>query len=124
MDHLRVLTLFVFLSFPAVSFGQTTAPALGVAENFAVFSHAGAIASTGSTVVVGDIGTVTEPVAGFAPVGSGVYTGTLHEGDSIATQAQADVQAAFDDLGLKVSDSTLNYATGLGNKQVLKPYIY
>ena len=125
LKFLHLLSFAAIAFAPAVSFGQTaTAPNLGVAAGFALFTHAGAISNTGPTVITGDVGTVSGAVNGFAPTGSGVIIGTLHTGDALSIQAQTDVQSAYQQLAANSIDSTLNSTTGLGNKQVLKPYVY
>lgn len=112
------------MAFPTISFGQAAAPNLGAAANMAIYTPAGAIGNTGLTLVTGDMGTVNGAVTGFLPGGTGVYTGTLHQGDAVSQQADSDVQAAFGSLAGNSADSILNYSVGLGSKQVLKPYVY
>jgi hypothetical protein len=86
--------LFVagFLLSATASYGQFTAPALGAASTFAVFTAVGAFNNVGPTVVLGDIGTNAGAFSGF-PLG--VVTGQIHLVDALSTQAATDVQGAY-----------------------------
>jgi hypothetical protein len=75
------------LCVPAAALAQT-APSLGVAQSFGVLSGTASVSSTGPTVVNGDLG--TSGVAGITGFLPGTYTGTLHNGDAVAAQAQLD----------------------------------
>ncbi|MFD1468306.1 ice-binding family protein [Hymenobacter caeli] len=79
------------LVFPKASHGQT-APPLGAAASFALFTAVGAVDNQGPTVINGDIGTNAGAFNGFPP---GVVNGNIHVGDTYATQAATDVQAAY-----------------------------
>ncbi len=81
----------VALLFPKASTGQT-APALGAASSFALFTAVGAVDNHGPSVINGDIGTNAGAFNGFPP---GVVNGTIHVGNTYATQAATAVQAAY-----------------------------
>ncbi|MEO7175237.1 MAG: ice-binding family protein [Saprospiraceae bacterium] len=111
--------LFVLLT---LLFSGTTiaqAPPLGVCQQFALFTAAGAFGNTGTTVVTGDIGTNAGAFSGFPP---GIVNGNIHNVDAISAQAAADVQIAYANLFNRTCDTVIG--TTLGNGQVLGPKTY
>lgn len=101
----------------------TAPPNLGTAATYGAFSGAGAIESTGLTVVNGDIGTYVGSFTGFPP---GQYTGAKHVADAAALAAKNDLTLAYnlmnDATHAVMYDSVLG-AT-MGNGQVLYPATY
>jgi type VI secretion system secreted protein VgrG len=98
----------VGLGLCALAFGSSPAlaqsPSLGSAQNFAVLG-ASTVTSTGLTTVTGDLGVSPgTAVTGFPP---GILTGTLHAGDAVALQAQADVTVAYNACAGAVVTTTL-----------------
>jgi uncharacterized repeat protein (TIGR01451 family) len=82
---------------------------LGTAANFAVLAGS-TITNTGLTTINGDVGlSPGTSVTGFPP---GQVNGTIHVGDSVALQAQADLTAAYDDAAARPVSATI--PTGLG----------
>lgn len=115
---INALTAFFLFLMPIVNFGQ--APDLGAASNFALFTSAGAFTNEGASVVTGDIGTYVGALTGFPP---GTVIGDIYyEGDPIAFQAAAAVNAAYLDL----SGRTCGFALGtpFGNGQTLLPGVH
>jgi hypothetical protein len=82
---------------------------LGTAAPFAVLA-ATTVTNTGSTVLTGDLGVSPgTAVTGFPP---GLVDGTIHAGDAVAQQAQADLTVAYNDAAGRVRDSTVSADLG------------
>jgi Ice-binding-like len=68
---------------------------LGTAAKFAVLGANPNVTNTGATVVTGDVGVwPSASITGFPP---GTVIGTIHAGDAVAQQAQADLTTAYND---------------------------
>jgi hypothetical protein len=90
-----VLIAVALVIMPTTSFGQT-APDLGVASGFALFTAGGAFDSYGATHVTGNIGSYTVTPTITAP---GVVTGSIYNAsDLISATAASNVEAAYTDL--------------------------
>jgi len=98
-----------------------TAPTLGAAAGFALYTSAGEFTNTGSTGVTGDIGNGTGAVTGDAVT----VAGSTHFGDSQGIAATIDVASAYAQLTnatLNPCGSTLISPIGAG--VVLSPGVY
>jgi len=77
------------------AFAQATAPSLGTAVNFAILGGA-TVTNTGASHITGDVGVA--PGSTLVGFGSAIVNGTLHVGDAVAAQAQADTTVAYNAL--------------------------
>jgi hypothetical protein len=95
---------------------------LSTADNFAVLAGSG-ITNTGSTNVIGDIGSYpTLDQVGFGPGADSVtITGTNHNGDAIAQTAKDDLVTAYNTAMGQTPTGTI--AADLGG-QTLTPGVY
>lgn len=92
---------------------------LGTAQNFAVLAGSTAT-NTGPTTLTGDLGVWPGTAAtGFPP---GAVVGTVHLGDGVAQQAQADVTVAYNALAAMALNANLS-GTNLGGLTLL-PGVY
>ncbi len=81
----------------------TTIP-LGAAQQFAVLG-ASTVTNTGPTVLHGDLGVWPgTAITGFPP---GAFSGTIHAGDAVAMQAQADATTAYNNAAGQAANTVL-----------------
>jgi uncharacterized repeat protein (TIGR01451 family) len=82
---------------------------LGTAANFAVLA-ASTVVNTGATTLDGDLGlSPGTSVTGFPP---GQVNGATHVADSVASQAQTDLAAAYSDASTRPVTATIPTALG------------
>lgn len=85
---------------------RAVAQFLGTADRFAVLGGSG-VTNTGSTVLTGDLGVwPNNAITGFPP--GVVLRGSIHAGDAVAMQAQADATSAYIVLAGEAFDQDLS----------------
>jgi hypothetical protein len=94
---------------------------IGTAAAFGVLGASG-VTNTGPTIVTGDVGVSPgSSITGFSGPPNGTLTGTLHQTDAVAAQAQSDVTTAFN-----TASSLTPTTSGIGelNGLSLAPGVY
>jgi hypothetical protein len=92
---------------------------LGAAQPFAVLG-ASTVTNTGTTVIVGDLGVY--PGLAITGLASMTVSGSIHQGDAVARQAQADAAAAYTMLATRPVAQDLS-GQDLGGR-TLTPGVY
>ncbi len=83
------------------------------AANFTLFTSAGAVANTGISGVIGDIGSDAGAISGWS---TSIVIGSQHNANSTTAQAKKDLTAAYTKLvKISVTDSTHTAAFGSGD---------
>ncbi|OFY96452.1 MAG: hypothetical protein A3K10_00195, partial [Bacteroidetes bacterium RIFCSPLOWO2_12_FULL_31_6] len=99
-----------------------TAPTLGTAACYAIFSTDGAVSNTGITTITGDVGSNNGSATGYD---TSLVTGKIHPIPDVSTaQCAADLLVAYNYVNALSYDIELMYPVLLGNSLVLTPHTY
>ncbi len=99
-----------------------TAPNLGAAGCYAIFSSNGAVSNSGITFVTGDVGTNVGLTTGYNSLN---VNGTIHPiPDGSTAQCAADLLVAYNYVNALPYDIELLYPAQFGNNLVLTPHTY
>ena len=97
-------------------------PYLGFTECYALFSGNGAVTNSGTTKVMGDVGTNVGLTTGFDPL---LVSGSIHPIADLSTaQAKADLLRVYSYLNILPVDIELLYPAQFGRNLVLTPHTY
>lgn len=122
MNNKLVLLLLIALMavfLPLTSNAQL--PVLGTAENFVLFTSAGALGNTGVSTLTGDIGTNVGAITGFGE--PTVVNGSIEQANSVTAQCSTDVQAAYNEIFSRTPTET-GHAPAYGGGETLTPGVY
>ncbi|HXD92748.1 MAG TPA: ice-binding family protein, partial [Bacteroidia bacterium] len=127
MSTAGAVTLDGVLAYTPVGCGSPfltgpTAPTLGAAACYTIFSASGAVSNSGVTHITGDVGSNSGSATGFNPL---FVTGTVHTiPDNSTAQCAADLLTAYNYLNTLSTDIELLYPAQFGNNLVLTPHTY
>jgi len=93
---------------------------LGTAKGFVLFSSAGAVANTGISGVIGNIGSNFGAVSGWE---SSIVVGSVYNADATTAQAKIDLQSAHTQLFNTAATST-THTPAFGSGETLLPGVY
>ncbi|MEO8759718.1 MAG: ice-binding family protein, partial [Bacteroidia bacterium] len=99
-----------------------TAPNLGAAACYAIFSANGAVSNSGTSYITGDVGSNSSSPTGYNSLN---VTGTIHTiPDGSTAQCATDLLNAYTYVNALTPDIELLYPAQFGNNLVLTPHAY
>ena len=110
-----------FSAIPVICVNNCTNPIVGSAANFALFTTAGAVSNTGSSGIIGNIGSGAGAITGFETPAT-TLVGTTHNGDATTTQASNDLLAGYTTL-VNTTATNSSHEPTFGN-ETLTPGVY
>ena len=119
MKLLPISTIgLALLCFPITNIGQTIS--LGAAVKFALFSSSGAVSNTGTSTIIGDVGTDLGSISGF---GLPTLCGSIYNADAVTAQAKNDLLSAYINLNsIPVTNSS--HAVAFGGGESISAGVY
>lgn len=93
---------------------------LGVLSNFVLFTSCGNVSNTGTSGIIGNIGTHVGTLSGFVPV---IVSGSFHSADSITSQANIDLDNAYDAL-MALPNTVTTHAAAFGIGETVNAGVY
>jgi hypothetical protein len=112
---IAIMTLFLLAK---INYGQSFT--LGTAANFVLFTSTGAVANTGSSNFIGNIGSDVGAISGF---GTSTLTGTIYNSDAVTAQAKTDLFIAYNQL-MSIPATVTTHAPAFGGGETLTTGVY
>ena len=107
----HIILFFLLIYLRGIYFGQS-APNLGELNSYSIFTSLGNVTNTGLSYSIGNVGTNSGTISGFAYNINGIF----HDTDPSSALASTDLSNVFANLGGQAPMSTLG--STLGNGQI------
>jgi hypothetical protein len=87
------------------------ADVLGILSSYSLYTSLGAVENTGTSKIIGNIGTDLGAISGFGP---SIVNGSYHSSDASTTQANIDLNNAYNSL-MAMPNTVLTHAANFGS---------